>query len=137
MLGRRPAPRQRRRQDSDLNDPDDDNDTLPDTSDPFAVDADNGKTTSLPVSYTWDNDAPNPGGLLNLGFTGLMTNKSSNYDTLYDPANMTAGGAAGVVTVDKVPEGDACQDHEHAEVRLPVRRQRHPPPPASSPPTPG
>jgi hypothetical protein len=94
---------------SDLNDPDDDNDSLPDTSDPFAVDADNGKTTNLPVSYTWDNDAPDPGGLLNLGFTGLMTNKSANYRTLYDPANMTAGGAAGVTTIDKIPDGEAYQ----------------------------
>ena len=92
---------------SNLNDPDDDNDGLPDTSDPFAVDPDNGTTTSLPVSYTWDNDAPNPGGLLGLGFTGLMTNKSANYETLYNPAKMTAGGAPGVVTVDAVPEGDA------------------------------
>ncbi|MBA3423511.1 MAG: hypothetical protein H0U04_03020, partial [Rubrobacter sp.] len=92
---------------SNLNDPDDDNDGLPDTSDPFAVDPDNGTTTSLPVSYTWNNDAPNPGGLLNLGFTGLMTNGSANYETLYNPAKMTAGGAPGVVTVDAVPEGDA------------------------------
>jgi hypothetical protein len=91
---------------SDLNDPDDDNDTLPDTSDPFAVDKDNGKTTNLPVSYTWNTDAPAAGGLLNLGFTGLMTNKSSDYGTLYDPANMTAGGAAGAVTIDKIPAGD-------------------------------
>ncbi len=92
---------------SNLNDPDDDNDGLPDTSDPFAVDPDNGTTTPLPVSYTWDNDAPNPGHLLNLGFTGLMTNRSANYETLYDPAKMTAGGAPGVVSVDAVPEGDA------------------------------
>ena len=92
---------------SNLNDPNDDNDGQPDTSDPFAVDPNNGSTTSLPVSYTWDNDAPNPGGLLGLGFTGLMTNKSANYETLYNPAKMTAGGAPGVVTVDAVPEGDA------------------------------
>ena len=92
--------------DSDFNDPDDDNDTMPDTSDPFAVDKDNGKTTNLPVSYTWNNDAPAAGGLLGLGFTGLMTNKSVDYGTLYDPANMTAGGAAGAVTVDKIPAGD-------------------------------
>src|SRR5215216_3545453 len=93
---------------SDLNDPDDDNDGRPDTSDPFAVDKDNGKTTNLPVSYSWDNEGdPSVGGLMNLGFTGLMTNKSSNYKSLYDPANMTAGGAAGVVTIDKVPAGEA------------------------------
>jgi hypothetical protein len=92
---------------SNLNDRDDDNDGLLDTSDPFAIDPDNGTTTNLPVSYTWDNDAPSPGGLLNLGFTGLMTNKSADYETLYDSAKMTAGGAAGTVTVNAVPEGDA------------------------------
>jgi glucose/arabinose dehydrogenase len=92
---------------SNLNDPDDDNDKLPDTSDPFAVDRNNGTTTSLPVSYTWDNDTPSPGGLLNLGFTGLMTNSSANYEALYNPAKMTAAGAAGRVTVDAVPAGDA------------------------------
>src|SRR5215216_96939 len=36
-----------------------------------------------------------------------MTNKSANYKSLYNPTNMTAGGAAGAVTVDKVPAGDA------------------------------
>ena len=92
---------------SDLNDPDDDNDTLADTSDPFAVDEHNGKATNLPVSYTWDNEGSSSGGLLNLGFTGLMTNKTQNYKALYDSGNMTAGGAAGAVTVDKVPAGDS------------------------------
>ena len=60
---------------SDLNDPDDDNDGLPDTADPFAVDATNGRSTALPVVHTWDNDAPPAGGLLGLGFTGLMTER--------------------------------------------------------------
>jgi hypothetical protein len=92
---------------SNLNDPDDDNDGQPDTADPFAVDPNNGTTTGLPVSYTWDNDAPNPGGLLGLGFTGLMTNGTSNYESLFNPADMTAGGAGGVATVDKVADGDA------------------------------
>jgi malectin (di-glucose binding ER protein)/putative metal-binding protein len=92
---------------SDLNDPDDDNDGRPDTSDRFAIDPDNGATTFMPVDLTWDNDAPRPGGLMSLGFTGLMTNGSTNYSALFDPAAMTAGGAAGVCTVDAVPEGDA------------------------------
>ncbi len=34
----------------------------------------NGTTTTLPVNFTWDNDDPPEGGLLGLGFTGLMTN---------------------------------------------------------------
>jgi hypothetical protein len=92
---------------SDLNDPDDDNDGLPDTSDPFAVDGANGRNTALPVEYLWDSDAPAVGGLLRLGFTGLMTNGSTNYANLFDATKMTAGGAAGVVTVDEVPDGDA------------------------------
>ena len=92
---------------SDLNDPDDDNDGLPDTSDPFAVDAANGRSTPLPSVLTWDNDAPPAGGLMGLGFTGLMANGSSGYASLFDPAKMTAGGAAGVVTVDEVADGDA------------------------------
>jgi hypothetical protein len=92
---------------SDLNDPDDDNDELPDTSDPFALDGANGRTTPLPSVLTWDNDAPAAGGLMGLGFTGLMTNGTSGYASLFDPAKMTAGGAAGVVTVDEVPDGDA------------------------------
>ncbi len=94
---------------SDLNDPDDDNDGIPDTEDPFAIDPDNGTTTTTPVRLTWDNDAPSPGGLANLGFTGLMTNRSSDYLELFDTSKMTAGGAAGVATVDEVPAGDAFE----------------------------
>jgi len=92
---------------SDVTDPDDDNDGIPDTRDPFAIDSDNGSTTPLPVSYTWENDAPNPKGLLGLGFTGLMTNRRSNYAARFDIENITAGGAAGVTTVEQVSPGDA------------------------------
>lgn len=100
---------------SNLNDPDDDNDGLPDTSDPFAIDPDNGTTTNLPVIYTWDNDAPRPGGLLDLGFTGLMTNGIANYESLFNPGAMTAGGAAGVCTVDAVPDGDAFSTNNNQQ----------------------
>ena len=92
---------------SDLNDPDDDNDSNPDLSDPFALDPANGTATHLPVEYFWENDGSNPGGILNLGFKGLMTNGLSNYASLFDPTKMTAGGAAGVLSVDQVSEGDA------------------------------
>jgi hypothetical protein len=89
---------------SNANDPNDDNDATADTSDPFAIDAANGANTSVPVSYGWVNLS---GGLLGLGFTGLMTNGQSNYESLFDPDQVTAGGAAGVFTVDSVPSGDA------------------------------
>ena len=91
---------------SNLNDPDDDNDGIADTADPFAVDPANGSSTTLPVRYGWGS-AESPGGLLNLGFTGLMTNGVSNYEHLFDAEQMTAGGAAGLLTVEKVPAGDA------------------------------
>ena len=95
---------------SDKTDPDDDNDGKPDTSDPFAVDPNNGETTNLPVRYTYDPGAPNPGGLEDgYGFTGLMTNGKSDYASLYDPTKMTVGGAAGAFTVDEVPNGDALK----------------------------
>ena len=94
-----------------LNDPDDDNDGLVDKVDPFAVDPNNGKTTDLPLRYTYDPDASNPGGLESrFGFTGLMTNGTSDYASLYDPTKMTVGGAGGLLTVDEVPEGDAKSD---------------------------
>jgi hypothetical protein len=92
---------------SDLLDDDDDNDTLLDHVDRFAIDSNNGATTPVNTLYTWENDAPNPGGLLNLGFTGLMTNGLDDYQDLYDPTALTAGGAAGVFTLDAATAGTA------------------------------
>lgn len=92
---------------SNLLDTDDDNDTVADVSDPFAIDAANGRSTPLPVLYTWENDADNAGGILNMGFTGLMSNGIDDYETLYDISALTAGGAAGVLTMDEVSEGTA------------------------------
>lgn len=92
---------------SDRLDPDDDNDGTPDLSDPFALDPDDGSTTKVPAGFTWDNDAPSPGGILDLGFTGSMVNGSTDYLDTYDYANMTAGGAAGVLTVDELTSGTA------------------------------
>src|SRR5262249_3038987 len=104
---------------SDRRDLDDDNDGLPDVADPFPVDANNGLSTDVPIRYPFLSDttgspcAPTPvssgcpGGLLGLGFTGLMTNGVDDYRTRFDPQQMTVGGAAGVLTVDSVPAGDA------------------------------
>ncbi|MEM7624102.1 MAG: malectin domain-containing carbohydrate-binding protein [Planctomycetota bacterium] len=91
---------------SDLNDPDDDNDTDPDTSDPFAIDGQNGLGTG-PSFYTWENDEGARGGLLNLGLTGLMTNGTDNYADLYFPEATTPGGAGGVFTIDAAGSGSA------------------------------
>ncbi|WP_162558687.1 PKD domain-containing protein [Robertkochia solimangrovi] len=103
---------------SDLLDTDDDNDGIPDVSDAFAIDADNGLSTSLPIAYPfWNND---PGfGFLGLGFTGLMLDPSGNTDYLdqFDVNNMSFGGAAGKATVDFTTTGDAygsANDQEYA-----------------------
>ncbi len=94
---------------SDLNDPDDDNDGMADTVDPFAIDATNGLGKSLPASYNFDSTF---GGLLDMGFTGLMTNGTADYRTLYDPTKLTAGGAPGVLTIDQLTPGSAGTDDQ-------------------------
>jgi hypothetical protein len=94
---------------SDLNDPDDDNDGLPDTSDPFAIDATNGMGHALPVALNFDSTA---GGLLDMGLTGLMTNGISNYASLFDPTKLTAGGAPGVLTLDQLTPGNSTTDDQ-------------------------
>jgi hypothetical protein len=94
---------------SDLNDPDDDNDGTVDHDDAFAIDPDDGSSTSLPVSITWENDAPAPGGIANTGFTGLMTNGTTDYLNQFEEDGMVVGGAAGVFTVSEVPAGDATK----------------------------
>ncbi|WP_390293617.1 malectin domain-containing carbohydrate-binding protein [Haloarchaeobius litoreus] len=93
---------------SNVNDPDDDNDGAPDTTDHFAVDADNGTTTTLPVQMEFAETALF--GDDSQGWDGLMTNGEDDYQDLYDPSQMTVGGAAQVVTVENVPAGDAVND---------------------------
>jgi hypothetical protein len=92
---------------SNLNDPNDDNDSLPDTSDPFAIDPANGATTPVGTLYDWKNSGQNLGGIFSMGFTGLMTNGVDNYEALYDPQGVTAGGAASVFTIDTATAGTA------------------------------
>ena len=94
---------------SDLNDPDDDNDGIPDLNDAFAIDPQNGKATNLPVAISWENDQASPGGIANTGFTGLMTNGTTNYLNQFDKNGMVVGGAAGVFTIAAVPAGDATR----------------------------
>jgi hypothetical protein len=100
---------------SDLNDPDDDDDGIPDVSDAFAIDADNGTTTLLPVLYPFFNADPGT-GFFGLGFTGLMTNGVTDWLDQFDENFLAAGGAAGLFTVEQVTEGDALgasNDQEH------------------------
>jgi hypothetical protein len=84
---------------SDKNDNDDDNDGILDVGDVFHRDANNGTTTPGTILYPFLNG--NPGtGLFGLGFTGLMSNGSSDPDNLYsanDPG-VVMGGAVGLAT---------------------------------------
>ena len=99
---------------SDLNDPDDDNDGILDINDPFAIDVDNGRTTELPVEYPFWNSDPGT-GFFGLGFTGLMINNSDDYLELFDPEAMAAGGAAGLMTIEIVTEGEAYHSNNSQE----------------------
>ncbi|UJH67036.1 PKD domain-containing protein [Allomuricauda sp. SCSIO 65647] len=91
---------------SDLNDTDDDNDGILDVDDAFQWDADNGTTTNLPVDHPfWNND---PGtGFAGLGFTGWMTNGTTDYLDQYDFDNLSFGGAGGKATIDFTGNGNA------------------------------
>ena len=93
---------------SDLTDSDDDNDTISDVNDHFAIDADNGIGTTLPISY--DLFAEDPGtGFFGVGFTGLMANGSTDYLDQFDPNTGIFGGTAGLVTIPDVSDGDAWE----------------------------
>ncbi|QDA61300.1 malectin [Hymenobacter jejuensis] len=91
---------------SDLNDNDDDNDGIADNLDFFALDANNGLTTALPIKYDLFNNYPGT-GLFGLGFTGLMVNKDSVYSDLFFEQNLIAGGAVGAFSIVNVSPGDA------------------------------
>ena len=101
---------------SDLNDPDDDNDGLLDTYDPFAVDAQNGLGTDLNVLYGFsiNNGEAIPGTLFGLGFTGVMTNgdfvnstPGDDYQSFYDELFLNLGGAASKLGVEDIGPGTA------------------------------
>ncbi len=93
---------------SDLTDIDDDNDGIPDLLDAYAIDANNGTQTNLPILYPfWNND---PGtGFFGLGFTGLMLDPSGSTDylTQFDETQLSFGGAGGKATIDAVTPDDA------------------------------
>lgn len=89
---------------SDLNDTDDDDDGIPDTSDAFAIDASNGLDNTLPVDYNLFNNDPGT-GFFGAGFTGLMSNGADDYLNQFSVDSLVAGGTAGIFTITDVPEG--------------------------------
>ncbi|MBX0324349.1 choice-of-anchor D domain-containing protein [Halomicroarcula sp. F13] len=101
---------------SNVNDPDDDNDGIDDVNDEFAVDPDNGLTTTLPVERTFVRASVND-SLEGVGFTGLMIPEdgSTDYQDLYIPEDTIFGGANPALTVEAVKTGDATNnDQQHA-----------------------
>jgi glucose/arabinose dehydrogenase len=93
---------------SNLNDPDDDDDGAPDTSDPFAWDPANGTTTTLPVNVSWDPVPWGLDGIAATGFTGLMTDGVTDYEAQFDPEGMAVATAAGTLSIDAVGPGTAA-----------------------------
>jgi N-acetylneuraminic acid mutarotase/uncharacterized protein YodC (DUF2158 family) len=85
---------------SNLNDPDDDNDGIPDIGDAFHIDNQNGKNKYPPFAYPFLNGDPGT-GLFGMGFTGLMSNGVTDPDKLYsETANgLIMGGAVGLATI--------------------------------------
>lgn len=90
----------------DLLDLDDDNDGIPDVTDPFQWDPDNGLTTNLPaIRPFWNFD---PGvGFVGVGFFGWMTDGVTDYANMYDENFISFGGAAGKAGLESVPAGTA------------------------------
>jgi hypothetical protein len=98
---------------SDLLDLDDDNDGVPDVNDAFARDFQNGfgSMSQVPLELNLFNQGNL--GLGDVGFTGLMTNGSTDYLDQFigdpnDPDRIIFGGAVGVATV-TTTDGDAYQ----------------------------
>jgi hypothetical protein len=88
-------------------DNDDDNDGRPDTSDPFALDPADGLSTPLPRRLDFVPAAAG-NGLFGIGFTGLMSNGTSDYAALYDPARVFLAGTAPRLTLANIGDGSAA-----------------------------
>ena len=90
---------------SNLNDPDDDDDGLLDNVDPFAQDVFNGLNTTIPLTNRLANGTS---GLLDLGFTGLMTNGVTDYlDLISNENDIIAGGAPELLVIPGVTDSIA------------------------------
>ena len=95
---------------SDLKDADDDQDSLSDPADHFAIDGANGTGLTVTGSKGFFNPLRNddPGvGFSGLGFTGWMNNGKTNYLNQYDPDNLVAGGTSGIFSIVQTTSGDA------------------------------
>ena len=92
---------------SDLNDSDDDNDAVADLTDPFQTDNTNGTAESLPLFKDLFLGSISQSLAGGVGFTGLMTNGTADYLTLFDVSNLLTGGATGQFSIIEVSSGTA------------------------------
>ncbi|HJZ13664.1 MAG TPA: hypothetical protein VJ521_16030 [Acidobacteriota bacterium] len=91
---------------SDLNDPDDDNDSILDNKDVFARDPQNGRSQSLPVRYDFRSNGSGK-GFFGIGFSGIMSDGKTDYRKLFNEDSLIVGAAADAFTIEKVTSGDA------------------------------
>ena len=95
---------------SDWNDPDDDDDGIPDLVDPFVIDPNNGADFTIadfPRNLPFFSSDPAT-GYFGLGFTGLMINGTTDYLYFHNPqTDLIAGGAAGQFTDPTASDGTA------------------------------
>ncbi len=97
---------------SDKNDPDDDGDGTPDVNDVFYRDATNGLNTASIIQYPFLTG--NPGtGLFGIGFTGLMSNGTTDPGQLFnaDDPGLIMGGAVGLASF-PADEGKASSNNQ-------------------------
>jgi glucose/arabinose dehydrogenase len=83
---------------SDLNDPDDDNDGIPDVSDQLYFDRYNGTQTTMPVVFNWNPEDAPLGKVANSGFTGVQIN-STNAVSRTMRQNISVGAAGGFMSL--------------------------------------
>ncbi|GAB4525995.1 MAG: hypothetical protein OHK0046_42360 [Anaerolineae bacterium] len=91
--------------DSDRSDLDDDDDGILDVNDAFALDPTNGGSNSLPVVYDLFNETGI--GFGGVGFTGLMTNGTTDYLDQFIGNDVILGGTSGLATIPQVTDGTA------------------------------
>jgi Malectin domain/PA14 domain/Kelch motif/Glucose / Sorbosone dehydrogenase len=81
---------------SDVNDPDDDNDQIPDADDQFQFDAGNGAGTTLPWVQNWNPGDAGAGKFGNSGFPGVQLTSNG---TGFLGDRVFAGGAGGYLAL--------------------------------------
>jgi len=99
-------------------DQDIDDDGLNNNVDPFPVDPMNG--LGVPVqggpalnwSFSQNEPHPGPGGIGNLGFTGVMTNGQRSYTEQYDANRTIMGGAAAGVLIQNITPGSSLTNDQ-------------------------